>query len=52
LLKKAEKGRPLSLAKAHVSRDTEARVLNIAMMPRKTIRAIRAVVPPFDPVDE
>jgi hypothetical protein len=52
LLKKLENGRPLSRAKAQVSRDTEASVLNIATMPRKTIKAMRAVVPPFDPVEE
>ena len=50
LAKKVEKGRPLSRAKAQVSRETDARVLNIAMMPRKTRSDINAVVPPFDPV--
>jgi hypothetical protein len=46
--KKSGKGRPWSLAKAHVKRETDARELNIAMRPFQRRKHIMTVVPAFD----
>ena len=49
-LKKGEKGRPWSRANAQVRRDTEARELNMAIMPLKMSKERSAIVADFEPV--
>lgn len=49
-LKNLEKGNPLSLAKAHVSRETDASELNIETVALKRMKTVNTEVAALDPV--